>query len=233
MHHCVLWKAEEKSKARGWGVAFGGECRNEYVLRGVMRADNGWFVLRQQRETCLHGERYHRNLDGFEHCAGVVVEDKHEDEDMTTFRVGEAEGKLAMSSDVVSTAMGVFQRTERTLCKSLGSWCTHASNMSQSLGHVLSTALNCSIHSPLSGPSWTTCVHGRPKSCVLLSPSTSLMRVVKPKLRLCVCQVFVGQITKCDHACCQEMRLEMLCISSSRINKKVFKSGSNPKNPKP
>ena len=34
----VLWKAEERWKARG----FGGESDNEYVLRSMMWADNYW-----------------------------------------------------------------------------------------------------------------------------------------------------------------------------------------------
>ena len=32
----VLWKAEEKWKARGWGLSFGGESDNEYILRSMM-----------------------------------------------------------------------------------------------------------------------------------------------------------------------------------------------------
>ena len=38
----VLWKAETKSKAKGWKVAFGGEGDNEYLLSGMMRADTHW-----------------------------------------------------------------------------------------------------------------------------------------------------------------------------------------------
>ena len=36
----VLWKAEEKWRARGWELPFGGQHDNEYVLRGMMWADN-------------------------------------------------------------------------------------------------------------------------------------------------------------------------------------------------
>ena len=35
-----LWKAEEKWKAKGWVLPFGGQRDNEYVLRGMMWADN-------------------------------------------------------------------------------------------------------------------------------------------------------------------------------------------------
>ena len=38
----VSWKAEEKWKARDWGLSFGGKSDNEYVLRGMMWADNYW-----------------------------------------------------------------------------------------------------------------------------------------------------------------------------------------------
>ena len=31
----VLWKAEEKWKAKGWWLPFGGRHDNEYVLRGM------------------------------------------------------------------------------------------------------------------------------------------------------------------------------------------------------
>ena len=36
----VLGKAEAKWKARGWGLSFGGESDNEYVMRSMMWADN-------------------------------------------------------------------------------------------------------------------------------------------------------------------------------------------------
>ena len=39
---CVLWKVEEKWEANGWGLPFGGRHDNEYVLRGMMLADNYW-----------------------------------------------------------------------------------------------------------------------------------------------------------------------------------------------
>ena len=36
----VLWKAEEKWKTNGWELPCGGQHDNEYVLRGMMWADN-------------------------------------------------------------------------------------------------------------------------------------------------------------------------------------------------
>ena len=38
----VLWTAEEKWRAKGWGLSFGGLHDNEYTLRGMMWADNYW-----------------------------------------------------------------------------------------------------------------------------------------------------------------------------------------------
>ena len=35
----VLWKAEEKWRAQGWGLSFGGQHDNEHTLRGMMWAD--------------------------------------------------------------------------------------------------------------------------------------------------------------------------------------------------
>ena len=50
----VLWKAEEKWKAKGWGVTFGGQHDNEYVLRGMMWADNCWlFFDNKERLVCM------------------------------------------------------------------------------------------------------------------------------------------------------------------------------------
>ena len=38
----VLWKIEEKRRASGWGLSFGGQHDTEYTLRGIMWADNYW-----------------------------------------------------------------------------------------------------------------------------------------------------------------------------------------------
>ena len=51
----VLWKAEEKWKAKGWGLSCGPENDNEYVLRGMMWADNYWLFC-DKREIGMHGE---------------------------------------------------------------------------------------------------------------------------------------------------------------------------------
>ena len=56
----VLWKVEEKWKARGSELAFGGELDNECVLRSVLWADNYWLVSDSQEKIGVHGERLHR-----------------------------------------------------------------------------------------------------------------------------------------------------------------------------
>ena len=55
----VLRKADEKWRAKGWGLSFGGQHDNEYTLRGMMWADN-YRPFSDSRETDLHGERHHR-----------------------------------------------------------------------------------------------------------------------------------------------------------------------------
>ena len=49
----VLWKAEEKWKARGWELSFGGESDNAYVLRSMMWADN-YRLFCHDREILVH-----------------------------------------------------------------------------------------------------------------------------------------------------------------------------------
>ena len=50
----VLWKAEEKWRAKGWELPFGGQHDNEYVLRGMMWADNYWlFSDNRERLICM------------------------------------------------------------------------------------------------------------------------------------------------------------------------------------
>ena len=49
----VLWKTEERWKARGWSLSFGVEPDNEYVLRSMMWADNNWLFC-HGREILVH-----------------------------------------------------------------------------------------------------------------------------------------------------------------------------------
>ena len=50
----VQWKAEEKRKANGWRLPFGGQHDNEYVLPGMMWAGNYWlFFDNKERLICM------------------------------------------------------------------------------------------------------------------------------------------------------------------------------------
>ena len=50
----VLWKAEEKWNAEGWGLSFGEEHDSEYTLRGMMWADNYWmFSDNREKLICM------------------------------------------------------------------------------------------------------------------------------------------------------------------------------------
>ena len=51
----LLWKAE-KCRAKRWGLPFGGQHDNEYVLRGMMWADNCWLFCDNERLTCTVNE---------------------------------------------------------------------------------------------------------------------------------------------------------------------------------
>ena len=67
----VLWKAEGKWNARGWEPPFDGENDHEYVLRGMMRADNYWpFWDHKERLECMVND-----LSGAQ--AMVAVLDEH------------------------------------------------------------------------------------------------------------------------------------------------------------
>ena len=87
----VLWKAEEKWKANGWELPFGGQQNNEDVVRGMMWADNHWlFCDNREKLMCMVNDIIEELLD-------LDMEPKpespwwtstHKHEDMTTLRVG-------------------------------------------------------------------------------------------------------------------------------------------------
>ena len=121
----VLWKAEEKWRAKGWGSPFPGQPDNDCVLRGMMWADNYWVISDNK-------ERVFRVVDGIiEEVLDLDMEPKaeslwwtstHKDEDMTTHR--EAEAKLGTSLfvkslrswDIVITGMGKDPKAQNELC---------------------------------------------------------------------------------------------------------------------
>ena len=60
----VLWKAEEKWKAKGWRLPFGGQHDNDYVLRGMMWADNyRLFSDNKERLICMLNDIIEELLD--------------------------------------------------------------------------------------------------------------------------------------------------------------------------
>ena len=60
----ALWKAEENWKAKGWGLPFDGQHDNEYVLRGMMWADNYWlFCDNRERLVCMVNDTIEELLD--------------------------------------------------------------------------------------------------------------------------------------------------------------------------
>ena len=87
----VLWRAEEKWRAKGCELSFGGQHDNEYTLRGMMWADNYWmFSHNQENLNCMMNDIIEELLD-------LDVEPKtesmwwtstHKDEDMRTLCVG-------------------------------------------------------------------------------------------------------------------------------------------------
>ena len=87
----VLWKAEEKWRAKGWGLPSGGQHDNGYTLRGMMWADNYWlFSDHSKKLICTVNDIIEGLLD-------LDVEPKpgslwwtstRKDDDMRTLRVG-------------------------------------------------------------------------------------------------------------------------------------------------
>ena len=75
----LLWKAEKKWRARGWGLSFGGQYDNENTLRGMMWADNYWlFSDNREKLICMVNDLIEELLDlDMEPKAGIAVVDKH------------------------------------------------------------------------------------------------------------------------------------------------------------
>ena len=124
----VLWKAEEKWKANGWGLPFGGQHDNEYVLRGMMWADNYWlFCDNKERLTRMVNDIIEELLDLDMAQAGIAVVDKHAQrrrKNDTSSRGAETE--LGISPFVKSLKSWDtryhrggkgFHGAERTMCK--------------------------------------------------------------------------------------------------------------------
>ena len=87
----VLWKAEEKWRAQGWGLSFGGQLDNEYALRGMMWADNYWlFSDNREKLICTVNDIIEEllDLDMERNPESLWWTSTFKDEDMRTLRVG-------------------------------------------------------------------------------------------------------------------------------------------------
>ena len=122
----VLWKAEEKWKAKGWGLPFGAQHENEHVLRGMMWADNYWlFRDNNERLICTVNDIIEELLD-------LDMEPKQESMWWTStnkLRVGSRGKTLDRPFKEVFDVLGYitgngkdFQSVERTTCWGLESW---------------------------------------------------------------------------------------------------------------
>ena len=108
----VLWKAEEKWRAKGWGLPFGGQHDNEYVLRGMMWADNYW-LFSDNREKLIF-------------VVNIIIWELLD----LTLRVGSGDRAWGLPFREVFDVLGYrlhrdgkgFQGAERTMCKGLRSW---------------------------------------------------------------------------------------------------------------
>ena len=60
----MLWIAEEKWRAKSWGLSFGGQHDNEFSLRGMMWADNYWLFSDNREELiCMVNDIIEELLD--------------------------------------------------------------------------------------------------------------------------------------------------------------------------
>ena len=87
----VLWKAEEKWRAQGWLLSFGGQDDNEYTLRGMMWADNyGLFSDNREKLICMVNDIIEEllDLDMERNPESLWWTSTFQDENMRTLRVG-------------------------------------------------------------------------------------------------------------------------------------------------
>ena len=164
----VLWKAEEKWKTRGWGLSFGGESDNAYVLRGMMWADNYWLFC-HDREIFVHMVN-----DVIEELLDLDMEPKpeslwwtclYEEEEQLTIKVAGQGKEWDLPFREVFDVLGYrfnregkgAQGVEKTLRKGMGSWWRDVyiyrsrsvplkTKCQRVVSHVFSTALNGSVN---------------------------------------------------------------------------------------
>ena len=88
---CVLWKAKEKWRAKGWGISFGGQHDNENTFRGMMWADN-YLLFSDSRDelVCMVNDIIEEllDLDMGPKPQSLWWTSIYKHEDMRTLRVG-------------------------------------------------------------------------------------------------------------------------------------------------
>ena len=87
----VLWKAEEKWRAKGWGLCFGGQHDGVCALRGMMWADNYWLFGGSREEwICMVNDIIGEllDLDMEPKPESLWWRSTYKNEDMRTFACG-------------------------------------------------------------------------------------------------------------------------------------------------
>ena len=116
----VLGKAGDKWKANGWGLPFGGQRDNEYMLRVMMWADNYWLF-------CHNEERLIRMVNDI---IEELLDLDCKDEEKNTLQMGSRTRTWELPFREVFEVLECrhlkngkgFQGAERTMCEGLGSW---------------------------------------------------------------------------------------------------------------
>ena len=128
----VLWKAE-KWRAKGWGLPFGGQHDTEYVLRGMMWADNYWLSSdNRERLICMVSDIIEElmDLDMEPKRESLWWTSTHKDKEKNPLRVESRNRAWVLPFCEVFDVLGYrfhrdgkgFQGAERTMCKGLRSW---------------------------------------------------------------------------------------------------------------
>ena len=104
----VLWKAEEKWRAKGWRLSFGGQDDNEFSLRGMKWADNYWpFSDNREKLTCMVNDIIEELLDLDMEPESQWWTSTYKDEDMRrTLRISSGNRKWDLPFSKVFDVLG-------------------------------------------------------------------------------------------------------------------------------
>ena len=166
----VFWKAEEKWRAKGRGLSFGGQHDNEFSLRVMMWTDNYWlFSDSRERLVCKVNDIIEEllDLDMERKPESLWRTSTYKHEDKRTLRVGGRDKDWDLTFGEVFDLPGYrfhrdgkgFQGAERSMCKVLRSWWRDTyiyrsktvpmtTKCKRVHSHVCSTVLNGSINWP-------------------------------------------------------------------------------------